>query len=373
MYNLLDHIRLVEISAYVAMPLAGLTLAGFGAHITKVVPLEGPPDQTRWPIGPDGESLFWREMNKGKTIVRADLRSQAGQATLIEALTSSDRVILVNTALPAAVSPEALMTRFTDLISVELVGRFDGASAVDYTVQPLTGIPEITGPKEHAGSINAVVPTWDIAAGYLSATAVMAAMEYRRRTGKGARIRISLYALAMATLSNLGYLGDFQLNGVTRPRLGNGLYGAFAQDFATKDGQRVMVLAISGRQWAALLKATSTVGEIAELERRLGVDFSDEGQRYLNSGTICDVLAPWFSALSLEDIATALKPTPVAWAPFLSPTQAMTSFLADPSSAALLEKLAPRSGYSVGLPVIIEDEPRLPSRFARDHDEPTRG
>ncbi|MBZ0260759.1 MAG: CoA transferase [Hyphomicrobiales bacterium] len=364
MYKLLDHISIVELSAYVAMPLAGLTLAGFGAHVTKILPPEGPPDQTRWPIGPDGKSIFWRELNKRKSIIEADLRSADGQKRLVDSIESSDRIVIINISLPSAISPQSLVNRFEDLICIELVGKFDGSSAVDYTVQPLTGIPSVTGPVSHNGPIMSVVPTWDIAAGYLSATSVLAALEHRRRTGKGAWIRISLYSLAMATLSNLGYLGDYQENGKTRPRVGNGIYGTFAQDFTSSDEQRLLVVAITPRQWQALIKVSGEADRLVELERQIGADFSDEGQRYLHSGAIHDVLAPWFRARTLGEIAAALKHTQLAWAPFLSLAEGLKQFVSDPASAAILERTDPAAGLSAGIPVIIQGELRSAKQFA---------
>ena len=73
--GILDGMRVVEGSAFVAAPLGGMTLAQMGADVIRFDPLKGGLDYTRWPITDDGTSLFWAGLNKGKRSFAADLRS----------------------------------------------------------------------------------------------------------------------------------------------------------------------------------------------------------------------------------------------------------------------------------------------------------
>ena len=70
------------------------------------------------------------------------------------------------------------------------------------------------------------------------------------------------------------------MNGAERAPIGNDLYGAFGRDFATKDGRRVMIAAITARQWKSLLDAIDAHEAMGHVEAMLGVDLSDEGQRF---------------------------------------------------------------------------------------------
>ena len=72
-------VRIVEISSFVAVPLAGMTLGQLGAEVIRVDPIGGAADYRRWPVTDDGESIYWAGLNKGKRSVAADLRSQEGQ------------------------------------------------------------------------------------------------------------------------------------------------------------------------------------------------------------------------------------------------------------------------------------------------------
>src|ERR1044072_2668153 len=62
----LDGLRVVEGSAFVAAPLGGMTLAQLGADVIRFDNIGGGIDFHRWPETPDGHSLFWAGMNKGK-------------------------------------------------------------------------------------------------------------------------------------------------------------------------------------------------------------------------------------------------------------------------------------------------------------------
>ena len=96
----------------------------------------------------------------------------------------------------------------------------------------------MTGP---GGSqpVNHVLPAWDIAAGLYLATALLAAERHRSRAGQGQEVVAALSDVMLATVGNLGYIGDLQINGTARPAIGNDLYGGFGRDFATADGRRV--------------------------------------------------------------------------------------------------------------------------------------
>jgi 2-methylfumaryl-CoA isomerase len=90
--------------------------------------------------------------------------------------------------------------------------------------------------------------------------------------------------------------------------------GGFARDFATADGTRVMVSALTRQQFADLAKTTRLVGTFAFLERVLFADFSADGDRYAHSAVIAALLAPWFSRRTMADLAAAFSGTSVPWA-----------------------------------------------------------
>ena len=79
MPGILDGLRVIEGSAYVAAPLGGMTLAQLGADVIRFDQIGGGLDRNRWPVTDDGASLFWAGLNKGKRSIQVDLRSDRGQ------------------------------------------------------------------------------------------------------------------------------------------------------------------------------------------------------------------------------------------------------------------------------------------------------
>ena len=141
---------------------------------------------------------------------------------------------------------------------VVITGNADGSSAVDYTVNPSTGFPLATGPRNLAVPFNHLLPAWDAVTGTLAAAALLAAERHRQRTGEGQLIKIALSDVAFAMVGNLGKIAEVQINHNDRQKDGNFLYGAFGRDFATEDGRRVMIVGLTFRQWKGLVDAGSS-------------------------------------------------------------------------------------------------------------------
>ena len=118
---------------------------------------------------------------------------------------------MTNAVLPW-LSHDLLAAKRSDLIHVQLLGRGDGSTGVDYTVNAGIGYPLVTGPANHAGPINHVLPAWDVTCGLYAALAVVAALRRRDQSGTGARISLALEDVALATAGNLGLLTEPQVH-----------------------------------------------------------------------------------------------------------------------------------------------------------------
>jgi 2-methylfumaryl-CoA isomerase len=319
MVNVLDGLRVVEGSAFVAAPLGGMALAQLGADVIRFDNIGGGIDFHRWPCTEDGTSLFWAGMNKGKRSIAVDVRREAGQelvAALITAPGPDRGVFLSNFPARGWLSDERLRARRDDLIYVNIIGNPDESTAVDYTVNPSSGFAYATGPAGGALPTNHVLPAWDIATGMTAATGLLAAERHRSRTGVGQHVSLSLADVAFAMVANLGYLAQAQVLNQDRPPIGNDMYGAFGRDFPTLDGRRVMVVAISLKQWESLVEATGIGEHLPAIEKALGVDLRLEGDRFRARDALAAFIAPWVAARTLEDIATAFDAKGVCWGPY---------------------------------------------------------
>jgi 2-methylfumaryl-CoA isomerase len=317
--GILDGLRVIEGSAFVAAPLAGMTLAQMGADVIRFDRVGGGLDYARWPLHHTGTSLFWQGLNKGKRSIEVALETEEGRelvTRLIAAPGPDAGIFLTNFPARGWLSYEALRERREDLIMVLLKGNWDGSSEVDYTVNPATGFPAATGPRNMSEPLNSVLPAWDAIMGGLAVSGLLAAVRHRDRTGEGQLVEVALSDAAFAMVGNLGRIGEAELGGIDQGKDGNYLYGAFGSDFGTRDGRRVMVVALTDRQWAALQKATGTTEAFARLVEATGHEFDSEAGRYAARDLIAAVLRPWFEARGLGEIAEAFAGTGVSWGPY---------------------------------------------------------
>jgi 2-methylfumaryl-CoA isomerase len=356
----LSGLRIVELSAYVATPLCGMTLSQLGADVIRVEPPGGQADRTRWPLSPAGTSLYWTGLNKGKRAVAVDFRSAEGRELIAGLVAGGGRrggIVVTNAVFPELSYP-ALSARRADVIHVQLSGKWDGGTAVDYTVNAETGLPMVTGPAG-AGPVNHVLPAWDIAAGLYLAAGLLAAERHRLLTGEGQQVSVALHDVALATVATLGYLADAQLGGPPRVQDGNYLYGSYGRDFATRDGGRVIVVVLTARHWRDLLELTGLAAAFAAVEQALGADLSQEGDRYVHRAVISALLEPWFARHTLAEAEAALAARRLLGAPY----RTFAELAADPAGLlaanpvlGMLEQPGVGPHIAAGSPLVMNGE-----------------
>jgi 2-methylfumaryl-CoA isomerase len=305
-------VRIVEISSFVAVPLAGMTLHQLGAEVVRVDPVGGAADYNRWPVTPDGASIYWAGLNKGKRSVAADIRSAEGQ-DLVQRLIAGSGVLITNVAGREWHSYETLTRLRPDLIHVEVSGRADGGTGVDYTVNAGIGFPLVTGPADLATPVNHVLPAWDVTCGIYTALAVVTALRHRDATGEGQQVSIPLENVALATAGNLSFLTEVMVNGTERERIGNSIFGQYGQQFTSSDGGSFMIVALTNRHFRDLCETTGTADAVAALAKTLDADFTDEGERYRHRESLSGLFTEWFAAHTAVEITAALSATSVLW------------------------------------------------------------
>ena len=314
MQQILQGLRVVEGSAFVAAPSGGMTLAQLGADVIRFDQIGGGIDYHRWPVNEAGTSLYWHSLNKGKRSIAVDFRSETGRELIQSIITASgDDEGLFVTNFPAKgwLADEQLRGRRSDLIYVNLVGDRHGGSAVDYTVNCRIGLPFLSGDGEIP--VNNPFPVWDVLTGQQIALALLVAERHRRISGEGQFVQIALADVAMATMGHLGYIAEAEINQVAREPMGNHIFGTFGHDFECKDGRRVMIVGVSPNQWDAIIKVTNTELPVRALEQDLNLDFSQEGDRFKARERLRELFAPWFAEKYYADVKQVLDDAGVCW------------------------------------------------------------
>lgn len=258
---LLDGVCVLDLTTSIAGPYAGMLLADLGADVIKVERPEG-DDARQW--GPpflDGQALWFSAVNRGKRSVVINLHRDADRQRLFKLVASAD-VVIVNQ--PVAVQSklhidyETLRAAKADIVFASITGfGLDGERAdlgcYDLIAEGYSGVMDLTGepgaPPQKVGA-----PAGDMLAGQDAAMAVIAALFARQRTGKGARIDVSLVESMTRFLSCriVPYLGGGEV-----PRRSGGRDSVIAiyQVFETADRPITLGLgtdAIWRRFWEAV-------------------------------------------------------------------------------------------------------------------------
>ncbi|WP_439855954.1 CoA transferase [Pseudomonas yamanorum] len=327
---ILKGMRVVEVSAFVAAPLGGMTLAQMGAQVIRIDGLEGGLDYRRWPVTEDNISLFWNGLNKAKRSVVIDINKPEGRElaqALITAPGDDAGMLLSNFPDRGWLDYRTLRNLRPDLIQLTIQGDRHGGSAVDYTVNPRIGLPYLTGPETLHCAVNHVLPAWDLITGQMAAVGLLAAERQRSRHGHGQQVKLALEDVALAVMGHLGFLAEAE-RGQPRQRHGNDLFGAFGRDFVTGDGQRIMLVGLTLKQWRSLCEVTELTGQVEALGQRLGVDLNREGERFHARDALAALIGPWVAARTLKELTVLFARTGVCWSPY----QSVATLLAyDPS------------------------------------------
>lgn len=202
----LDGLLVADFTRVLAGPLCTQLLGDEGARVVKVEEPRGGDETRRW--GPPflgDASTYFLSVNRNKESIALDLRTDRDAA---RALISRADVVIDN-FLPAqreqllgdvlAVNPRAIHCSITG---------FDGDSSeantpgYDLLAQAGSGLMSITGERDGEPSKVGVALT-DVLTAHYAHGAICAALFARERSGKGARLEVSLFGAALASLINV--------------------------------------------------------------------------------------------------------------------------------------------------------------------------
>ena len=303
-----------------AAPSGGMALAQLGAEVVRFDRIGGGIDYGRWPLTAEGRSLYWAGLNKGKKSLAVDLANPRAQELLTE-LVGAAGTFLTNFPARGWMAPQRLAARYADLVMVAITGNRDGTTAVDYTVNAAMGFPMVTGPASGTDPINSVLPAWDLLCGQTAAVGILAAERRRLLTGEGSLMTLALSDVALAATAALGYVAEVQVNAAQRPRCGNDLYGAFGAELSTLEGRRLYAVAISRRQWDALLEATGSAAAVGEIAADRGLDFGNEGDRFEARHELKAAMQSWTGTRRFTEVAERFDGCGVCWGPYQTFTE----------------------------------------------------
>lgn len=239
----LDQLMVLDFSHYLAAPTCTLLLADLGADVVKVEGA-GQGDELRRlgpMLGETSASFAWA--NRNKRAIELDLKSPAGLEVALALVDRAD-VLVENFSTGVmdwlGLGPKAMRVRNPRLVYCSIPGYaregpLASRSGFDPVVQAESGLMSLTGHADRPG-VRTGTPVADHAAGLFAASAVLAALMERVRSGLGQHVEVSLYdaAIALAGGSILGHLAS----GRVPTRHGNASREACPTDvYRTQDGE----------------------------------------------------------------------------------------------------------------------------------------
>ncbi|RIH88335.1 CaiB/BaiF CoA transferase family protein [Calidithermus roseus] len=245
----LTGLKVLDLSRILAGPFCTQMLADLGAEVWKIEPPKGddtrtwgppflePDEHADWKLGAAGESAYYLSANRGKKSVVVNLKDPRGQA-LVRALATRADVLVENyktgDLARYGLDYPSLARLNPRLVYLSITGYgHTGPRAqepgYDVAIQGLIGIMSVTGEPE--GPPVRVPVAWvDLMTGMTGATAVLAALLEREKSGQGQHIDLSLFDTGLSAMANLAQ--SYLVSGANPARLGNAHpqivpYGAF--------------------------------------------------------------------------------------------------------------------------------------------------
>ncbi len=226
----LDGIRVIELARILAGPWAGQTLADLGAEVIKVEAPEG-DDTRRWGppwIDRDGEktAAYFHACNRGKKGITCDFRTAEGQEVVRRLVADADVVIenfkvggLAKYGLDfaglSAVNPKII---YCSITGFGQDGPYAHRAGYDFIIQGMAGLMSVTGEPEGQPQKVGVAVT-DIFTGVYAATAILAALVQRGRTGAGQHLDLALMDVATSIMANQAM--NYLVSGAAPGKMGN--------------------------------------------------------------------------------------------------------------------------------------------------------
>lgn len=321
---ILEGIRVVDFTQYLAGPVVTRLMAEMGAEIIKIE--QGPDgDPTRTlPMMKNGRSGYFVQQSLGKKSICIDFdKPQAKE--IIEALIKSADVVVENYSKRASekrgLDYESLKKINPKIIvaSISAFGRsgpYAEKTGYDWIAQAFTGIMHMTGPKD-ASPHPVGVGIADTNAGVHAFSAIGYALFYRERTGKGQYLDISMVD-ALFHMNEITLQAHCASDGAYQPLRSGAHHPLVCPCGVYKSAEGYMVLLVLQNQWKNLCNAMERPDLISD--RR----FIDQDSRAKNQSELIPLIEQWLQGFSSDAEAWQhMEKFRVPSGPVINPTEAI--------------------------------------------------
>ena len=307
-------VRVLDFTQFLSGPYCTQMLGDLGADVIKLESPQGDLSRVIPPHRVGDDSVYYLSINRNKRSVVVDMKQPAGLEVVRRLLGEVD--VVVENFRPGVLARlgtdrEEWRERRPELVWCAISGfgqsgPYRDKPAYDMIVQALGGGMSLTG-ESGRGAVRAGIPIGDLAAGMYAATAILAALVRRNRTGDGDFIDISMLDCQAAMLC---YQGAYYLHSGRVPGRQGTAHDSIPtyRGFAAAAGSELVITANTERMWEGLCR-------VLGLEHlRQDPRFRTNGERYENRLALWPFLetafsertaAEWLPLLEAEGVPAA--------------------------------------------------------------------
>jgi crotonobetainyl-CoA:carnitine CoA-transferase CaiB-like acyl-CoA transferase len=314
----LEGLKVLDLSAFLPGPHMTMMMADHGADVIMVEPANGVGEPVR-EIGertPDGTTVWFRNIARGKRSLKLNLKDPAGVEFLLKLAETADifveafrpgvvRRLGVDYAAVAARNPRIV---YCSISAFGQTGQHAQKPAHDLVVQAMTGLMDLGRGLTDNQPCPPPVPFADAAASLMALSAILMALYRREKTGAGDYIDMSMYDAAIAWTPNV--LGPtFGKGEAPRPKQMRSFGGAAMNSiYPTSDGGFIVIGGSEVKFAENLLNALGRP-ELLDYARIPPGDAQEPLKAFFRMT---------FAANTLEHWTAFLQPVDCCWAPVRS-------------------------------------------------------
>ena len=306
MSPVLDGIRVLDFSRYIAAPTACALLADAGAEVVRVEAPGGEEDRRIGVMGPQDQPMWFACTGRHKRGITLDLRNEAASPLLRDLVRLAD--VIVHNYAPG--SPQAALLHYDALAEINpsiivaaisaygQTGPFAEKTGFDVTVQATAGMMDLTGQADGPPTRSGVA-IGDFLAGYNGAFGVMLALWERNASGLGQMVDVGLFDSTVLPVIAQAMVSEVRHTGRARRRIGNGSWYSFVDSFEALDGT-VMICPAIESQWRRLAR---TIGRADLLDDER---YRDNLSRFEHRDEISPIVQAWVEQRTVEEVSAAM-------------------------------------------------------------------
>jgi crotonobetainyl-CoA:carnitine CoA-transferase CaiB-like acyl-CoA transferase len=314
-------LRVLELARILAGPWAGQILADLGADVIKVE-RKGAGDDTRgWgpPFieGADGKhigSAYFHSANRGKRSIELDFESDEGKR-LVRKLAAKSDVLIENFKVGGlakfgldykSLAPECPKLIYCSVTGFGQDGPYAARAGYDLMAQGMGGMMSLTGTRE-GSPMRVGVAISDIFTGVYSVVGILAALEQRHKTGKGAYVDTALVDSTVGVLANM--VLNYLVSNKVPERIGNAHANIVPyQEFPAADGFLIVATG-NDRQYQDFCKVVGAPELAADPK------YKDNVGRLAHRDELIDKLTTQTKKMKRDDLLAKLEQVKVPAGP----------------------------------------------------------